>query len=58
MHRLRAWLGGYFWIACPLCGRPFGGHEWGAWWLGTPHGGRACCPRCKDRPGVLRHEEG
>lgn len=20
---------GYFWMPCPLCGRPFGGHEWG-----------------------------
>ncbi len=28
MHRLRAWAGGYFWLPCPLCRRPFGGHEW------------------------------
>lgn len=26
----RAWAraGRYFWLPCPLCGQPFGGHEW------------------------------
>jgi hypothetical protein len=28
MHWLYAWLGGYFWLPCPLCGRYSGGHEW------------------------------
>lgn len=28
MHHLYAWLDGYFWTSCPLCGRAFGGHEW------------------------------
>lgn len=28
LHRLYAWLFGYFWEPCPLCGREFGGHEW------------------------------
>jgi hypothetical protein len=27
-HRLYAWLAGYFWLPCPLCGAHFGGHEW------------------------------
>jgi predicted RNA-binding Zn-ribbon protein involved in translation (DUF1610 family) len=26
-NRLRAWLGGYFWLPCPICGQHFGGHE-------------------------------
>lgn len=26
--KLRADVGGYFWLPCPLCGRMFGGHEW------------------------------
>ena len=24
-----AWLFGYFWVPCPVCGREFGGHECG-----------------------------
>lgn len=27
VHRLWAWLRGYFWIPCPICSREFGGHE-------------------------------
>jgi hypothetical protein len=28
MHRLYAWLAGYFWLPCPVCHDPFAGHEW------------------------------
>lgn len=28
IHRIYAFLLGYFWLPCPLCGKPFGGHEW------------------------------
>ncbi len=28
VHHFLAWLGGYFWIPCILCGRPWGGHQW------------------------------
>lgn len=28
VHRWIAWLLGYFWLPCPLCGEEFGGHEW------------------------------
>ena len=27
-HRWWARFFGYFWIPCPVCGQPFGGHEW------------------------------
>lgn len=27
-RRAEALEGGYFWQPCPLCGEPFGGHEW------------------------------
>lgn len=27
--RLRALLGGYFWLPCPICKEPFAGYEWG-----------------------------
>lgn len=36
LHRWRAWLGGYFWIPCPLCGDMWGGHEWKAPWARIP----------------------
>lgn len=28
VHQAYAWLSNYFWIPCPVCGEPFGGHEW------------------------------
>jgi hypothetical protein len=28
-HHLRAEFGGYFWSPCRVCGRMWGGHEWG-----------------------------
>jgi len=61
-HRVWAYLGGYFWTPCPLCGREFGGHEWrdrndfsSSIRTGTPSSsirtgmpvvGQAICPRC------------
>lgn len=51
--RLRAALGGYFWLPCPLCGTMFGGHEWhdvGYLSSSVPTdregGRRGICPRC------------
>lgn len=26
-HQMHARLNGYFWLPCPVCARPFGGHE-------------------------------
>ena len=31
IQKLWANFWGYFWLACHLCGRCFGGHEWGRW---------------------------
>lgn len=28
-HQIVAAVGGYFWLLCPLCAEPFGGHESG-----------------------------
>lgn len=28
-HHAYATTHGFFWLPCPLCGREFGGHEWG-----------------------------
>lgn len=27
LNKIYAWLFGYFWLPCPVCGRMFGGHE-------------------------------
>ena len=49
INRLYAWVAGYFWIPCPRCGLPFGGHESG----GTDHvygssTGWMTCWRCPE----------
>lgn len=51
MHRIRAFLGGYFWLSCPICKRKFGGHEQksgNVLWTGY-HVGIGICndPECK-----------
>lgn len=51
-RRLRASIGGYFWLPCPSCGSYFGGHE--VLHDGEhqnsiptgPHTGRLICPAC------------
>jgi hypothetical protein len=46
LHRAYAFINGYFWLPCPLCGRHFGGHEHG----GVTRVGntlKAICPACK-----------
>lgn len=49
-HRFRAFVGGYFWLPCPVCGREFGGHEKGGGEFYVGGGiSRITCPRC---PGV------
>ena len=43
MHHLWAAINLRFWLPCPLCRRPFGGHEWAAGgspairWPGNPN---------------------
>ncbi len=44
-----AFLGGYFWLPCPLCGKNFGGHEWFNDYESLYNGngrGEGVCPRC------------
>jgi hypothetical protein len=47
--RLRAFLGGYFWMPCPVCDRMFGGHEDGGILLGKGHTDKMTCTRCPAR---------
>lgn len=55
-HRLFARCFGYFWLPCPLCRKPFGGHQWHTsskrpGEIRDPEGGpyayQAICPRCR-----------
>ena len=48
LNCLYAFVWGYFWLPCPLCGRKFGGHERGGslyCGYGTSVG---VCPDCSD----------
>lgn len=60
-RQLAKWLAdrrGYFWMACPRCGRHFGGHEWMSaderygvkcsLSPGVSHG--TCCRKPTDKP--------
>ena len=42
-HRFYAWLFGYFWLPCPICGRFFGGHEESANLMTSWYGGVLVC---------------
>lgn len=55
VHRAYAAFRGHFWLPCPACGQPFGGHE-----IREVHGHKASrpaddftmeaiCPRCTAR---------
>lgn len=40
-NQLYAFICGYFWLPCHLCGTKFGGHEWLC-----SEGGQGICPKC------------
>lgn len=50
LHRLYAHLFRYFWLPCPMCMEPFGGHQRPAASVKTPDCGvdtyKGVCPRC------------
>jgi succinate dehydrogenase/fumarate reductase flavoprotein subunit len=48
LHCVYAFLNGYFWLPCPLCGRKFGGHEYKVSWMVTHSYGHGVCPNCED----------
>lgn len=55
LNWLRAKIGGFFWLPCPVCKRKFGGHEWqaeaGYWIMDVPdepwRGHGVCSAECK-----------
>ena len=48
MHHLYAFVFGYFWEPCPICGEMFGGHEWhqGNDLMTSLYDGVGVCPNC------------
>jgi hypothetical protein len=50
LHQIYAFVAGYFWIPCAVCGRMFGGHECGAFLYDTPYtgSGKRICSRHGD----------
>jgi hypothetical protein len=49
LHMAYAWFFGFFWIKCPLCDKPFGGHESGGAIpdpIEGPGIGVSICSRC------------
>lgn len=64
LHRLYAWLFGYFWLPCPVCGKMFGGHEVADIFTGAviAEDGKAHCvcrdPQCMHDAAVLNMSRG
>lgn len=48
IQRIYAWLHGYFWLPCPICGEKFGGHEWADSLMTSWCSGEGVCPDCTD----------
>lgn len=53
LHKVYAFVAGYCWIPCPLCGQGFGGHEWqdiggkpSVLYTNKTGTGRGICPDC------------
>lgn len=53
LNKAYAFVAGYCWIACPLCGQEFGGHEWrdidgksSVIYMDATGAGRGICPDC------------
>lgn len=59
---LWAWMLGYFWIPCKVCGRPFGGQETG--WIALPSEKPGVqwsicrARRCQDAARAIEEERG
>lgn len=55
-HRIYAFVFGYFWLPCPICGNYFGGHECGGTLMQNFHSGKAVCRNCTKE--ADRHNDG
>ncbi len=57
LHYIYAFLYGYFWLPCPLCGKNFGGHEWGGSLMSSAFEGKGVCPKCGDNARKINAEK-
>jgi DNA-directed RNA polymerase subunit RPC12/RpoP len=57
-NRLYAFINGYFWLPCSLCGKNFGGHEWFPDnSISISYGeGEAVCPNCGEKAREINKE--
>ena len=46
LNKLYANVFGFFWLPCPLCEQPFGGHEWMVAMKSSTEKGEGICPDC------------
>ena len=58
LQKIRAFLGGYFWRPCPLCGEYFGGHEWGdnCVLMTGVNEGKGVCNNCRKKADKLNRK--
>jgi hypothetical protein len=55
-QHIRAVLGGYFWLPCPICGEKFGGHEEGGSLATSYSGGKMVCKNCSKAADKINKE--
>ena len=48
INQFYAFVCGYFWLPCPLCGRMYGGHECTESVPTTIHSGKMVCSLCSE----------
>lgn len=58
INKMFAYLLGYFWLPCPLCGEDFGGHEWRVSLMRSTGEGKGVCPKCSERAGQINCDRG
>ena len=58
INHIFAYLLGYFWLPCPICGRNFGGHEWSNTLLSSTGHGKGVCPKCGNRADIINYHRG
>jgi len=56
LAKFLAWLLGYFWLPCPICGKPFAGFEAEGQLMVTVCSGWCTCADCIDEA-IRRNEK-